>query len=254
MNGLVRHSVALGAGCALAICGASAVMAQNSGGSAPTQPQSQGAQHTIQLVQARAELAKTLDAKKTKQGQPVTAKLEENIRIPNAQELPKNTILEGHVDQVKASQHRSQSTLTITFDKAKLKSGQELPIKATVIAVSEPALASLSADGGAPGAPGGAPGAAPGPSPAPAGGASGGPGAAGAPAPPPSMNMPSENQGLGSRSQAKQSGVPGVSLTSSIHDQTSATFTSQGRNVHVPGGTQLAMALAVIPPGVKLQQ
>src|SRR6202042_1037477 len=52
--------------------------------------------------------------------------------------LPKNTVLEGHVDQVQASDHKSDSMMVITFDKAKLKDGQELPIKATILAMAEP--------------------------------------------------------------------------------------------------------------------
>ena len=60
------------------------------------------------------------------------------------QALPKNTVLEGHVDQVQASDHKSDSTMTVTFDKAKLKDGKELPIKATVIAVSEPVMPAAS--------------------------------------------------------------------------------------------------------------
>jgi hypothetical protein len=42
-------------------------------------------------------------------------------------------------------------------------------------------------------------------------------------------------------------------LQSDIHQQTSATFTSKGKNVHVPDGTQLEVALAVIPAGTRLQ-
>ncbi|MGC2636742.1 MAG: hypothetical protein WA294_06165, partial [Acidobacteriaceae bacterium] len=49
------------------------------------------------------------------------------------------------------------------------------------------------------------------------------------------------------------SGVPDVKLTSDIHQHTSATFTSTGKNVHVPGGTQMQMAIAVIPAGVRIQ-
>ena len=40
--------------------------------------------------------------------------------------------------------------MVVTFDKAKLKDGQELPIKATIIAVSEPALLAQQAAAGTP--------------------------------------------------------------------------------------------------------
>ena len=41
------------------------------------------------------------------------------MQIPDAQALPKNTVLEGHVDQVQASDHKSDSMMVVTFDKAK---------------------------------------------------------------------------------------------------------------------------------------
>jgi hypothetical protein len=44
-----------------------------------------------------------------------------------------------------------------------------------------------------------------------------------------------------------------VTLQSDIHQHSSATFTSKGRNVHVPNGTEMQVALAIIPPGVTLQ-
>ena len=71
-------------------------------------------------------------------------------------------------------------------------------------------------------------------------------------APPPQpMNVPQTSSG--SQQQAQNHGVPDVTLHSDIHEHSSATFTSKGKNVHVPDGTQMAVALAVIPPGVTLQ-
>ena len=51
----------------------------------------------------------------------------------------------------------------------------------------------------------------------------------------------------------EQNGVPGVTLTSDLHQPMSATFTSNGKNVHLPDGTRMQMAIAVIPPGVHMQ-
>lgn len=218
----------------------------------------QPAQKTIQLVAAKASLDKTLDAKKAKQGDPVTAKLQQDVQIPGAQILPKNTELTGHIDQVEASQHKSDSTIVVTFDHARLKDGQELPIKATVMAIAQPvnmAQQQQQQSGGgeampsAPAAGGGARGGS-------SGGSSAGSGSAGgASAPPmnaPQSSMPSsDNQP--SQQQQQQNGVPGVALKSDIHDTNSATFTSQGKNVHLDDGTQMALAVALIPAGVKVQ-
>lgn len=250
MNLSFRRISATGAGIALASVLSAAACAQSQP-AADSNSQPQQPQRKLQMVPAQVTLDHTLDAKKAKQGEPVTAKLQQNVQIPDAQALPRNTVLEGHVDQVQASENKGDSTMVVTFDKAKLKDGQELPIKATVIAVSQPASMQQSS-AGAPGQPvsAGAP------MSAPSGGGGGGPmgggsssGASSTPSQP--MNLPQASPG--SQQQAQQNGVPDVTLTSSIHDQSSATFTSKGRNVHVPDGTQMEVALTIIPAGVHLQ-
>lgn len=208
------------------------------------------------MVQVAASLDHTLDAKKAKQGEVVTAKLQKDVQIPQEQALPKNTELEGHVDQVQPSEHKGDSTVVVTFDKAKLKGGQEVPIKATVLAIAEPAYMQQQqaamgqpAGGGAPAA-GGMPagGAAPG------GGAARGDTAPSAPAPQAApMEAPNQATNEPPNPQVEHNGVPGVMLQSDIHQPTSATFTSKGRNVHIPDGTQMDVALAVIPTGVRVQ-
>lgn len=212
---------------------------------------------TLQMVQAKAELQKTLDAKKAKQGEPVTAKLSDDVQIPNAQTLPKNTVLEGHVDQTEVSQDKhGTSSVTVTFDKAKLKTGQEVPIKATVVAIAQPTY--NTAQAGAPGAApsGGAPmassgGMAPGGGGSPSGGGAMGGGSA------PSSPMPSQQ--MPTATEPGQSGgqpggqVSGVQVKSDIHQPTSATFVQEGKNVHVSSGTQMEVALTIIPPGTHLQ-
>lgn len=234
----------------------------------PTQSAAQPAHRTLQMVQAQAQLDKTIDSKKAKQGDPVTAKLVADVKVPDAQPLPKNTVLEGHVDQVTASDHKSDSTMVVTFDKAKLKDGQEVPIKATILAMAEPSLMSPDAGGGGGG------GAPAGGSMAPAGGGGGGGmagggggggargssggGSAGASSPPPqaapSGGMPDAGGGSpGQQQPTGNSNVPDVTLTSDIHQHNSATFTGKGKNVHVPDGTQMELAIGVIPPGVTVQ-
>lgn len=299
MNALKRQSLATGAGLALAVCGGAWAAAQSQPQSqpapTPTQPntpaqtqqappaqpgtpastsdsqtapngQSQSTaqpqQRTLQMVEVQAELQKTLDAKKDKQGAPVTAKLQNDVDIPNAQRLPKNTVLEGHVDQTQVSPDKhGTSSLSVTFDKAKLKDGQELPIKATVVAISQPANNMVPAQGAPPegspsmGGGGGAPsGGAPSGGGARGGGGSGSMSSGGGQSAPstPSEPMPSAQSQTAGGSQGGQ--VPGVQLKSDIHQQTSATFLANGKNVHIPGGTQMEVAVTVIPPGTRLQQ
>lgn len=250
MNGFVRHIMVAGAGITLGVFAGAAALGQNQ---TPQSDNGTQPQRKIQMVQTQATLDHTLDAKKAKQGEPVTAKLVQNVEIPDAQALPKNTVLEGHVDQVQASDHKSDSMMVVTFDKAKLKDGQELTIKATILALSEPAL--MQQQGGA-GAPAGA--GAPMPSGgAPSGGGPSGSGSMSQSSPSPSstpspqpMNGPQAASGLPKQAQ---NGVPDVTLQSDIHQHNSATFMSKGKNVHVPDGTQMQVAIAVIPAGVRLQ-
>lgn len=251
MNLTVRRIVATGAAVVFtAVLGAQA-RAQSAPAADDTNTQPQ---RKLQMVPAQATLDHTLDAKKAKQGDPVTAKLAQDVQIPDAQALPRNTVLEGHVDQVQASDHKSDSMMVVTFDKAKLKSGEEVPIKATVIAVSQPASMQPQ-QGGVPGQPmSAAPPMGAGPpmgTPSGSGAPSGSMGGTSGGTPSQPMNLP--QAGSGSPQQARQNGVPDVTLTSSIHDRSSATFTSKGRNVHVPEGTQMQVALIIVPAGVTLQ-
>lgn len=256
MNVLIRQGLAMGAGLALVGFAGPRLQAQaqaqaNAGSGAAAQ-----SQHTIQLVPAQAQLDKPLDAKKLKQGEPVTAKLQQPVSIPDAQSLPKNTLLEGHVDQVQPSEHKSDSTVVVTFDKVRLRGGQELPVKATVMSISEPVFAQQAAEGatggGAMPAGGGSMPSGGGSMPQSGGGSSSG-AAPSAPSAPEAQTPSMPEGGTGSSPQQQSKGVPGVTLQSDIHQQTSATFTAKGKNVKVPGGTQMQMALAVIPPGVKMQ-
>lgn len=223
---------------------------------APAQPQTR----TLQMVEVKAELQKSLDAKKAKQGEPVTAKLQDDANIPNQQTLPKNTILEGHVDQTQVSpDKKGTSSMTVTFDKAKLKGGQELPIKATVVAIAQPQNNMAAAGGGGAPSGGGAPmGGAPAGGGAPSGSDTSGGGSSGggsaAPSSAPSQPMPAPGAGYGGDQGGGGAGaVPNIQLKSDIHQSSSATFMGTGKNVHIPDGTLMEVAVTIIPPGTHLQ-
>ncbi len=245
MNALFRRVLATGAGITLTATVGAAAWAQTDSSAAGSAPQPH---RTIQMVQAQAQLDNTLDTKKAKQGEAVTAKLMENVQVPDAQPLPKNTVLEGHVEQVRASDHKSDSMMVITFDKAKMKDGQEVPIKATVIAMTEP-QSMQQAGSGAPASAGPPMTSA---SPSASDGAPSGGGSMSTPSAPSLQPMSVPQAGSGQQ-QAQQNGVPDVALKSDIHQHNSATLMSKGRNVHVPDGTQLQLAIAEIPAGVTIQ-
>jgi hypothetical protein len=52
--------------------------------------------------------------------------------------------------------------------------------------------------------------------------------------------------------KSQPGGIPGVTLESGIHQPASATFLAKGRNVEVPGGTQMKLAIAIIPKGARV--
>lgn len=225
----------------LALAGGSVAWAQNPApaANAPRQP----ARRVIPLVLVRATLQTNLDAKKAKQGEPVRAKLEATVQIPQGPRIPRNTILEGRVVQVLASEHHSNSSLVITLDQARLKSGELLPVKVTVIAIAEPS-GNLDESG-----------------PMPAN--SSGPLAdidnsrpSNFTPPQGSLNPPAPVSptpiSQGPTPPPPGPGVPGVTLKGDVYQPTSATFVSDRHNVHVPEGTQMRIAIGVIPKGVHL--
>ena len=108
---------------------ATAVLAVSVSAVAQDQPQ------TTQLVEGNAHLDNRLDTKSAMPGEAVTARLTDSITTSQGLKLPRHTRLLGHVDEVKASENGSPSTLVITFDKAQLKDGNEIAIKATIVAV-----------------------------------------------------------------------------------------------------------------------
>jgi hypothetical protein len=85
-----------------------------------------------------AELTKGLDSKKAKQGDPVQAKVVQDVIATGKLVIPRNSKLIGHVTEVKAGGKGEASSLGIAFDKAVLKSGQEIPIHAVIQALAPP--------------------------------------------------------------------------------------------------------------------
>jgi hypothetical protein len=85
----------------------------------------------LQLVGANATLVQDISSKSASQGDAVTAKLTSTVK--GATELPKGTVLLGKVDEVQASTNRSPAKLSIVFDRAHLRDGHEIPIKATLL-------------------------------------------------------------------------------------------------------------------------
>ena len=236
MRSGVRRWVIASAGAALVI--ASSMAFASGVPMSPAQPQEASGQPTLQMVMARAELKDGINAKKAKQGEVIRARLTDKVKLSNDHELERDTILEGHVDQVLPSENKGDSTVVVTFDKAMVKGGEELPIKATLLKIWEPQQ-----------------GVAGGMSPQAAMPQGGGPMQSGV-----SVSGTPETSHIPMSMDVPQAGMPqgaqpvkGVALHSDIHEKSSATFTSSRRNVDVPGGTMMQFELVVIPAGAHIQ-
>lgn len=106
--------------------------------------QPRGEREAQRMVPARAELIKTVDAKKTQAGFPVEAKLAKSVQLQGSSELPAGTMLIGTVVQ-DDMQVNGQSKLALRFTGAQLKDGTMVPVKATIVGYFK--QQSLSAEG-----------------------------------------------------------------------------------------------------------
>jgi hypothetical protein len=112
-----------------------------------------------------AELSKSIDAKKAKQGDEVSAKTTQGVLAQGKVLIPKGSKLVGHLTQVQArTKEQTHSELGIAFDHALLKDGTQIPLAVTIQAMGvlrvNPAMESQSDSspmgGASPGMPSGA--------------------------------------------------------------------------------------------------
>ena len=203
---------------AASLSGACSAMAQSTAdGAAPA--------HVIQMVNLVANVDKSIDTKKAKAGEPFNAKVTTAGKLDDGTDVPVGSVLEGHVDSVTPSENKSDSVLTVTFDKLAVKGGKDLPIKATITHVAS--IAQDSGDDKAYSDPSSYRVASI-PSTKPA-----------------SMQDPNAPKGPHS--------IPDLNLTSSPHDATSGTFTYAKKNLRMGNMVQLQVSVAVGAPGVKIQ-
>ena len=96
----------------------------------------------------QAELNKTVDVKKAKAGDEVSAKLTQDVKSNGKVVLHKGSKLVGHVTEAQArSKENAESKLGIVFDKAVLKGGEEVSFNSVIQAVAPPLQATSSLAG-----------------------------------------------------------------------------------------------------------
>jgi len=261
-------------GSASASAQASAGQAQASGNAAAAANASgQAGQASAALASGTAMIAALnapVDSKKAKPGDSVTAHTTEAVKVDGKTVIPRGTKLVGHVTQAPSKgEGQSQSTLGVIFDRAILKSGQEVPVHASIqaLAVAQTAssvggsdldaMGSAGASGGG-SAPGGGRGAL-GAVGSAAGGAVSGVtstaarttnGPVGAAANTPARVAGASQGAVGGLDAAGQLtsnsrgvfGLNGLGLNSSASNDTQGSvITSTGKNVHLAGGTQMVL-------------
>lgn len=203
----------------------------------------------------QAQLTKTIDAKKAKQGDEVVAKTTEDLQGSSNLTIPKNSKLIGHVAEVQArAGDQGESRIVIVFDKAVPKGGQEIPIQATIQAIAAPERAPMPTTdmmAGSASDPGGAP----------VGGASGAatgtPATTGAPASTPGIATGASQPESGSMGTSGSSrvaldstskGVMGIEDLQLAAGNTGQTLASQlkssSRNVKLENGTRMVLRIS----------
>jgi hypothetical protein len=94
-----------------------------------------------------AELTKGLDSKKTKENDPVQARVVQDVVANGKVIVPRNSKLFGHVTEVKAAGKGQPSSMGIAFDKAVLKNGQEVPVHGLIQALAAAARQPVNSGG-----------------------------------------------------------------------------------------------------------
>jgi hypothetical protein len=95
------------------------------------------AQVASKMVPAEASISKTLDITKDRVGDAITARLSDTVHLKNGPKLPSGTELIGNItnDDMNVS---GKSKFALNFTSAKLKDGQIVPIKATIVGIFRP--------------------------------------------------------------------------------------------------------------------
>jgi hypothetical protein len=199
-----------------------------------------------------ADLSKSLDAKKAKEGDKIEAKTATDMLAHGQIVVPRNTKIVGHVTQAKPhSKESPDSMVGITFDRMLLKDGREVPLQLIVQAVARP-LQLVSSLPGTPGdAPSNGPANMPGPRTSTGNSSPGGSGGMGGGSAYPSVANPGAPGGgddsamtggaTSTPLSAASRGVVGIKGLSMDAPGPVAVLSSNTGNVHLEGGTQLIL-------------
>jgi hypothetical protein len=124
----------------LALLSPNVLQAQDNGMSQPSQAMANdqsGQSEAMEMVPARISLKESIDSDKVKAGDQILAVLGSKIHLKNGKELPAGTQILGII-ATDAMQTNGASKLALDFNRAKLKDGTVIPIKATIAGIFPP--------------------------------------------------------------------------------------------------------------------
>jgi len=174
-----------------------------------------------------AELTKSLDSKKLKEGDSVSAKVTAELHMRDGGVIPRGSILTGHVTEAKAkSKGDPQAALGIVFDKITTPDGKQMNVKGVLQAVG-PSLHSNE--------------------PAPSGSIgpgmmAGHEGAGTGTTPPPMPNMNQGSQPSGPMLNGQSKGVIGIH---NLELGENSVLLSTGKEVRLDSGTQMIVLVEI---------
>lgn len=177
----------------------------------------------IQMVNVYANLQKTIDAKKSKAGDPVSAKVTVGATLSDGTVVPIGSVLSGHIDSITPAENKGDSILVLTLDKLNVKNGKELPVRAVIMRVSTLAIdfgqeqANNDPEANRPSS---------------------------APDKPPNgegiIDHPIPGNSTGPHP------IQGLTLSGSASDPDSGTLTQAKKNIHLTNNTQLIVSVATV--------
>jgi hypothetical protein len=185
-----------------------------------------------ELRPVTGELVSKLDTKSAKAGDSVIVKTTEKATTAHGIEIPKGSKIVGRITDVEPRGTGNENCrVTIQFDQAQIKGGENLPIRSVIQAVAPPAgeggaRASLSRGATAPGG-------------APQSASAGGPPAVG--------TVVARNGNIAIRTTA----IPGLLVAGNENGQpfsnAAGALLGARQDVHLDGGTMMVVAIAAAP-------
>lgn len=230
--------------------GASTTASGGTSAKAPTSSSANSKKRTSSVTIAEgtkidATLVSWLDARRSRVGNPVQARIEQDVKQGGKVVLKKGTELGGRVTVAQSRGSQGQSQVGIAFERALLPNGQSIPFHASIVALSAPqsasptgagangAVASGSAMGATPASARASSAAATGAAMNTSNAAASTAGGTANAAAPSSARLSSDSKGV--------FGLEGLSLASAKSGAQGSTIVSATKNVHLNSGTEMML-------------